>query len=94
MKTIKTGRPMRKKNDGMFYGWVLLAVISLCYFLGVGLCMYGLSVVLPLMIEEFGWSRGQASVGFSLLLLVWGVSAPLVSIFIRRFSTRKTYLTG
>lgn len=85
---------MRKKNDGMFYGWVLLAVISLCYFLGVGLCMYGLSVVLPLMIEEFGWSRGQASVGFSLLLLVWGVSAPLVSIFIRRFSTRKTYLTG
>lgn len=85
---------MHKENSGMFYGWILLAVISLCYFLGVGLCMYGLSVVLPLMIEEFGWSRGQASVGFSLLLLVWGVSAPLVSIFIRRFNTRKTYLTG
>ena len=53
----------------MFYGWKLLAGLSTIYFLAIGLTFSGVGVVLPPMVEAFGWSRGQVGFGFALIAL-------------------------
>ena len=77
-----------------FYGWKLLAGISLIYFLAVGTTFYGVGVVLPPMIKEFGWSRTEASLGFAILTVAYGMSGPLVAILIRRIGVRTTMVIG
>jgi len=77
-----------------FYGWKLLTGISLIYFLAVGTTFYGVGVVLPPMIKEFGWSRTEASLGFAILTVAYGMSGPLVAILIRRIGVRTTMVIG
>lgn len=77
-----------------FYGWKLLAGLSVIYFLAVGTTFYGIGVVLPPMIKELGWSRTEASTGFALLTVVLGMSGPLVAILIRRVGVRATMVAG
>ncbi|MBL4584129.1 MAG: MFS transporter [Pseudomonadales bacterium] len=78
----------------MFYGWRLLAVLAFVYFLSIGSIFYGFSVVMPQMIEATGWSRAQASGGFSVVTLALGFGGPLVAYLIRRFSARLTMTVG
>lgn len=78
----------------MFYGWKLLAGLCAIYFLTTGSLFYGFGVVLPAMIADMGWSRTEASVGFSVLALVMGMSGPVVAIAVKRFSARRTIALG
>ncbi len=82
------------RGISMFYGWKLLAAISFCYLVGVGTCLYGFSVALPALLADLGWSRSEASLGFSILMLTWGISAPGVAALINRTNTRTTFLIG
>lgn len=77
-----------------FYGWKLLTGLSLIYFFAVGSTFYGVGVVLPPMLKELGWSRTEASTGFALLTVVYGMSGPLVAILIRRIGVRLTMVSG
>ena len=58
----------------MFYGWKLLAGISLIFFLAIGLTFSGVGVLLPYMVDEFGWSRTQMGTGYALIALMFGFS--------------------
>jgi MFS family permease len=78
----------------MFYGWRLLAVLAFVYFLSIGSIFYGFSVVMPQMIDATGWSRAQASAGFSVVTVALGFGGPLVAYLIRRFSARLTMTCG
>ena len=78
----------------MFYGWRLLAVLAFVYFLSIGSIFYGFSVVMPQMIEATGWSRAQASAGFSIVTVALGFGGPVVAYLIRRFSARLTMTCG
>lgn len=78
----------------MFYGWKLLAVLAFVYFLSIGSIFYGFSVVMPQMIEATGWSRAQASAGFSVVTVALGFGGPLVAYLIRRFGARLTMACG
>lgn len=78
----------------MFYGWKLLAALSVIYFLSIGTLYYGLSITLPEFITTFGWSRAEASTGFSITTLSMGLSGPLVAYAIGRFGVRKTMCVG
>lgn len=78
----------------MFYGWILLAALSAIYFFSVGTVYYGFSVIVPDMIKDLGWSRSEASLGFSILGLVLGMSGPLAAFCIRRFGARATMAAG
>lgn len=73
----------------MFYGWIILAALSAIYFFGVGTVVYGFSVIIPDIIKDMGWSRTQASLGFSILVLVLGASGPLAAFFLRRLGAPK-----
>lgn len=78
----------------MFYGWKLLVGLCAIYFLTTGSLFYGFGVVLPAMIADMGWSRTEASAGFSVLALVMGMSGPVVAMVVKRFGARRTIALG
>ena len=78
----------------MFYGWIVLAFVSVCYFAVVGGGFYGFSVVMPAMIEAQGWNRTEASMGFSVMMLTFGLNAPVIAILISKIKTQRTLLLG
>lgn len=77
-----------------FYGWKLLAGLSTIYFLAIGLTFSGVGVVLPPMVEAFGWSRGQVGFGFALIAMIYGISGPMVARIIGRIGNRMTIVYG
>lgn len=72
----------------MFYGWKLLAALSLIYFLSLGSIYYGFSIVIPSVVAGMGWSRTEVSAGFSIINLMLGCAPFLVDYLIRRSSSR------
>ena len=78
----------------MFYGWIILGTLSVCYFLIIGATFYGFGVVLAPMTADLGWSRAEAGTGFSLLVLTSGLGGPLIAVMIRRFGARVTMSVG
>ena len=64
----------------MYYGWILLTSIGTIYMITTGAVFYGLSVMMPAMIEDLGWTRAQATTGFAILSLVIGFAGPVVTI--------------
>ena len=78
----------------MFYGWILLPALCLVYGLAIGPAFYGFGVALPSTAEMLDLSRTEASATFSLLVLLLGLTAPLVAILMRRIGTRLTMTVG
>ena len=78
----------------MFYGWILLPALCLVYGLAIGPAFYGFGVALPSTAEMLDLSRTEASATFSLLVLLLGLTAPLVAILMRRIGTRLTMTIG
>ena len=78
----------------MFYGWILLGALSGIYFFAVGTVVYGFSVIMPEMITAMGWTRSQASLGFSILSFVMGMTGPVAAFCINRIGVRATMSLG
>lgn len=79
-------------KDG-FYGWVNLAVMAVFYIV-VTLMMVAFGVFLPFWVKEFGWGRGMISVAQTITMILSGVAAPLVGIFIFKQGARKAIVVG
>jgi MFS family permease len=80
-------------KDG-FYGWVNLSVmfvfniVIFCFLLNAfGFC-------LPFWVKEFGWSRGAISGAQTLSLVLTGLAAPMVGIFLMKHGARKAMVIG
>ncbi len=78
----------------MYYGWILLSTIGFIYMATVGAVFYGLSVMMPEMIDDLGWTRAQATTGFAILAMVIGLAGPLVTSLMKRISPRLTIIAG
>ncbi len=78
----------------MFYGWIILAGLSAIYFFGIGTVYYGFSAIFPEMIKDMGWSRAEASFGFTILSILIGMSGPLAAFCLNRFGARTTMAGG
>lgn len=79
-------------KDG-FYGWVNLAVMAVFYVV-VTVMMIAFGVFLPFWVKEFGWGRGMISVAQTITMILSGVAAPLVGIFIFKQGARKAIVIG
>lgn len=77
-----------------FSGWQITAAASAVYFLALGLNYYGFVAILPAMIKDLGWSRGDATIGFSFVGVMAGFGSPVAAMFIRRFGARNTIILG
>lgn len=76
-----------------FYGYVIALVAFLIFLLLAG-SFYGLSVLVPFMSAEMGWSATEFGTAFTIIFLTVGFSSPLVGIIIRRFGPRFSMVLG
>src|SRR4051794_15213540 len=56
--------------------------------------MHSYPVYLVAFIEEFGWSRAETSIAYSVSQLVAGASSPLVGALVDRLGPRRLLLLG
>ncbi len=65
-----------KERPLIFYGWfiVLIIVVSMMLIYGI---RHSFAVFFSRILDEFGWSRGDTAMMFSLNVFVYGVFAPL-----------------
>ncbi len=70
-----------------FYGWVILA-IGFLTMVGGYVCRTTFSVFYPAIVDEFGWTRGNTALIFSINILVYGLCAPFAGALADRFQPR------
>ncbi len=78
----------------VFYGWSVVASLATILFLSAGLGFYSLGVFVVPLEDEFGWSRGQVSIGIATATIVSGVMAPVVGLAVGRLGARQILAAG
>ena len=81
------------KRDGIFYGWVILSIAFITLVLGYAV-RNTFSVFYPTIVEEFGWTRGDTALMFSITVLVYGVVAPMAGSLVDRYGPRLVVPAG
>jgi len=74
-------------------GWVVVGACSLVMF-GVWNSHAGFGVFLPVLVKEFGWSRGAISIAPSLNLIVGGLIAFMVGAASDRYGPRRILIVS
>jgi MFS family permease len=77
-----------------FYGWFALAGAALGAFVGGGIFFYSYGVFLPVMCQEFGWSRAIVGLGMTLGSVSFGLPSPLVGMSVARFGAKANLIAG
>jgi MFS family permease len=77
----------------LFYGWVLVGVAFVTMAVGVT-ARTAFSLLLPPILDEFGWPRGMTAGAFSFGFLVSAVISPLVGRATDRFGPRAVIESG
>ncbi len=79
----------------MFYGWRVAAASFTILFVIVGIVYYSFPVFYVPLIDEFGWTRAQATAGFAISIIIigplFGISA---GFLIDRLGPRRIILAG
>ena len=78
----------------MYFGWWLLAASVGAMALGSGTSFWAFGFYVRPLEREFGWTRAEVSLGFSVALLVSGLSGPLIGRFIDTRGPRTAILVG
>jgi len=81
-------------SSHIFYGWWMVAVCCIAMAAGPILITSTFSIFIKPLAEEFGWSRGDISFGFSLVALMVSVYAPVIGILIDRIGPRRVIMYG
>jgi MFS family permease len=74
-------------------GWLVLTGAFTAFTLSAAI-MHSYPVYLVAFITEFGWSRGETSIAYSISQLVAGASSPLVGNLVDRLGPRRLLLLG
>src|SRR5579864_1390855 len=85
--------PARRIRPGIGPAWLMLGGAFTGFTISAGL-MHSYAVYLVAYIEEFGWSRGETSVAYSVSQLVAGFSSPFVGALVDRLGPRRLLLLG
>jgi MFS family permease len=73
--------------------WLMLGGAFTAFTISAAL-MHSYPVYLVAFIEDFGWSRAQTSIAYSVSQLVGGVSSPFVGVLVDRLGPRRLLLLG
>jgi MFS family permease len=81
------------KRPRFFYGWTI--VVAALIIMAVGYALRNtFSVFYPVLVEEFGWERGNTALMFSINILVYGLAAPVAGGLVDRFNPRLVFSIG
>jgi MFS family permease len=83
-----------KKWYGDFYGWKMVVILFIGYFLFMGLPQYTGSVINSYLLKDISMSRATYGLGFTILTMMVCICAFPVAFSISKFGTRKTIFTG
>ncbi len=78
----------------IFYGWRIVAALSVVLILGTASAFYTVSVFLEPIEQTLGWTKTQISLGFTIAALTSAAMSPLIGLAISTFGTRKVLLYG
>jgi MFS family permease len=81
-----------KRSEG-FYGWVNLVVMFL-FNIAVYPMMFAFALCLPVWVDEFSWSRGAISLAQTVSLILSGLVAPVMGIFIMKKGPKIAIVIG
>ncbi len=84
---------MAEKKPLLFYGWLIVLISLITVAISYGI-RYSFSVFYVAILSEFGWSRAETALVFSINVIVYGVSAPIAGLAIDRFGPRKLLTAG
>ena len=73
--------------------WIVLAAAFTTFCIGASL-MHSYTVFLLAFIADFGWTRAEASMAYSVGQLIGGLSSPLVGAMVDRLGPRRMVLIG
>jgi sugar phosphate permease len=79
---------------GLFYGWIIVAVLAVTETVSWGILYYAFSALLAPMQEDLGWSTATITGAYSVGLLVSGLAAPFVGRTIDRHGPRVIMTAG
>jgi len=85
---VSSVSPPRRRRSGFLLGGAFTT-----FTIGSGL-MHSYAVFLVAFLEDFRWSRAEASVAYSTSQLVAGASSPLVGALVDRLGPRRLVLLG
>jgi len=77
----------------VFYGWVIVAVAFITMAIGVN-ARTAFSLLLPPIVDEFGWERGATAGAFSFGFILAAVLSPLLGRWMDRAGPRVVIETG
>jgi MFS family permease len=93
-KESVTPKVVSPGKGGVFYGWFAITGAMLIIFVVGGSFAYSYGVFLPVICEEFGWSRASVGAGMSLGFLAFGLPSPLFGVMVARFGPRVNLVLG
>lgn len=82
------------ENHTQFYGWRVLGVVWLVYFLNMGFGLYGGTVLNPAMMKDIPMDRATYGLGFTLLNFFVGFPSLLHAASISRWGIKGTFAIG
>ena len=83
-----------KRTKGVFYGWWLAAVAGLVMVLGTVPVFSALPAWIVVLERNFGWSKTQLSLAFSLSRVEGSVMGPVAGHLIDKLGSRRMVLIG
>ena len=81
------------KSPDSFYGWVNLGVMFL-FNIALYPMMFTFVLCIPVWDVEFGWGRGDITLAQAISLILMGLTAPIVGIFIMKKGPRIAIVIG
>ena len=85
---------VQHRRPQVFYGWVIVLAGYGVFALGGGLLFHAFGSYVKLLEQDFGWSRTQLSVAFSMQRIESGFLGPVQGWMVDRFGPRAVMLFG
>ena len=91
---MRNTNPTPSGRRKVFYGWWLLAGSVVAMALGSGVSFWSFGLYIGPLEEEFGWSRAEVSLGFSVSLAISGLTGPFIGRWIDVRGPRVAIVVG
>jgi len=82
------------KKNRIFYGWFALGGAMLIIYIVGGAFVHSYGVLLPVLSEQYGWSRAVVAGGLSAGIIAFGLPSPLFGILVSRLGPRVPIIFG
>ena len=92
--TIALTPEVRRRLQGLYYGWWLTGIAALIMVLGAVPLFQGMTAWFVALEHQFGWSRTQLSLAFSLTRVEGTIMGPVAGYMTDKVGTRRIVLIG